>query len=220
MTTLAYTPSANVANFDPQSSAPPPPPAAELGSDDAATQDADDSSTAPSTFSLSHAKTIITTTPKLARISSSPHPPPPSTRRRKPETSYAASCNCADEKLKEATDALDEKAAQVLEVVYGKDVALDMAGSHNAEAAGEESDEAGKAPKADDASVHVAPSNLGQSVTTAEDIDGGSTRPEHSSFAPEGESSTSFGKGGQLFPDYTERDLLLVEMEGKKFPSN
>lgn len=41
-------------------------------------------------------------------------------------------------------DALDEEATQPPEIVYGKDVALDTAGYHNAEAAGEELDKAGE----------------------------------------------------------------------------
>ncbi|KAG8965036.1 hypothetical protein FRC00_012935, partial [Tulasnella sp. 408] len=34
---------------------------------------------------------------------------------------------------------------------------------------------------------------------------------------PEHEASRSFGKGGQLFPDNTKRDLVWMNMEGKKF---
>ncbi|KAG8973029.1 hypothetical protein FRC05_009144 [Tulasnella sp. 425] len=54
--------------------------------------------------------------------------------------------NRADEQSKHAAEALDEEAVQPPEVVYGKDVALDMAGYHNAEATGDELDEVGKTP--------------------------------------------------------------------------
>ncbi|KIO15297.1 hypothetical protein M407DRAFT_13345, partial [Tulasnella calospora MUT 4182] len=62
----------------------------------------------------------------------------------------------------------------------------------------------------DDAGVHVGPSHLGQSVTTAED-DVTEAKPSSE------EASTSFGHGGHLFPDDTERDLFWVNMEEKRF---
>ncbi|KIO17369.1 hypothetical protein M407DRAFT_173187 [Tulasnella calospora MUT 4182] len=65
----------------------------------------------------------------------------------------------------------------------------------------------------DDAGVHVGPSYLGQSVTNAEDV----TATKPSSSEEEKEASTSFGRGGKLFPDDTERDLFWVNIEKKKF---
>ncbi|KAG8914982.1 hypothetical protein FRC00_009033, partial [Tulasnella sp. 408] len=302
-TTPATPLSPNVANFNSESAPPPPPPAA-LASDHDAAQDADDtSSTAPSSSSLSRAKTILTAAPKLAKsvITNAPNTAVDQAKKARDHLRDVkvglSPSNRADEESKEAADALDEEAAQPPEVVYGKDVALDMAGYHNAEAAGEESDEAGQVtPEAgessrpfpsssssppstshlplpgseqhsyvrggsappdvqvtipgagelstsppdytwewgafptrsparptfkplvrDDAGVHVGPSHLGQSVTSAEDVDGDSARLKPSTSTPEDESSSSFGKGGQLFPDSAERDLFWVSIEAKRF---
>ncbi|KAG8973030.1 hypothetical protein FRC05_009145 [Tulasnella sp. 425] len=65
--------------------------------------------------------------------------------------------------------------------------------------------------------VNVGPSHLGQSVAAAEDVakdDAARAKPYSTS---EDENSSAFGQGGQLFPDGAERDVLWVNMEGKKF---
>ncbi|KAG8965035.1 hypothetical protein FRC00_012934 [Tulasnella sp. 408] len=299
--TTPATPSApNVANFNSESAPPPPPPAA---LDHAPAQDADNSVHRPLDVLLKQSQEHITAAPKLAKsaITNAPNTAidqAKNTRDHLRDVKVGLSpSNRADEESKEDADALDEEAAQPPEVVYGKDVALDMAGYHNAKAAGEESDEAGQVtPEAgessrpfpssscspsstphlplpeseqhsyvrgglappevqvtipgagelstsppdytwewgafptrsparptfkplvrDDASVHVGPSHLGQSVTTAEDVDGDSARHKPSSSTAEDESSSSFGKGGQLFPDSTERDMFWVSIEAKRF---
>ncbi|KAG8973032.1 hypothetical protein FRC05_009147, partial [Tulasnella sp. 425] len=132
------------ANFDSQSQSP------EQHGPDHPPVDGD--STASTSSSLSKAKTILTAAPKLAKsvITNAPNTAVDQVQKardhlRDVEVGLSPS-NRADEQSKDAAEALDEEAAQPPEIVYGKDVALNMAGYHNAEATGDDSDEAGKTP--------------------------------------------------------------------------
>ncbi|KAG8926177.1 hypothetical protein FRC01_009244, partial [Tulasnella sp. 417] len=144
---------------------------------DHARQDTEDS-TASASSSLSKAKTIIAAAPKLAKT----------VLINAPNTAVDQAKKARDHlhDVKDAADALDEEAAQPPEIVYGKDVALDMAGYHNAEVAGEEdSDDAGK-------------------TTPGRPFPSSSSSPPSTSHLPLPEGSSthhSYVRGGSAPPD-------------------
>ncbi|KAG8930170.1 hypothetical protein FRC01_003177 [Tulasnella sp. 417] len=162
---------------------------------------------------------MLTAAPKLAKTVLAKYPTPPPTRPRKRGTICTTllwgrvARNPADEESKD-TLGVGRGAAQLPEIVYGKGVALDMAGYHSAEGVGEKRTTPAKRTPPEGRSTVPSIVVLTTAVTSAEDVGEGAAKPSLSSGK---EASMSFGQGGHLFPDDTEGYLFWVNMGGKTF---